>query len=82
MPIRKCVVCSKKEEKKNLLRIIRKEDKLLIDYQQKENARGAYLHKECAEEMLKKCKIWLRALKLEGNCWIKELEKIREELLN
>lgn len=59
MPTRSCVVCRKKEEKANLLRVVTKEidekNIAFLDKTQKENKRAIYLcnDKDCIEKAIK-----------------------------
>lgn len=56
IPLRKCIVCNERKEKRNLIRIVKnKEDNVFVDYNGKANGRGAYIcnTKECIEKALK-----------------------------
>lgn len=44
MPLRQCVGCGERREKKELIRILRSPDEeILIDFSGKKNGRGAYI---------------------------------------
>lgn len=76
VPIRKCISCGEKGEKKALLRLVRTENKeVLLDLTGKQNGRGAYIcrDKSCFEKALKNNAIE-RALNV-------ELSKERKEKL-
>ena len=53
--IRTCIACRAKKEKHELLRIVAKQEKAILDETYKENARGIYLCKDkaCINKMLK-----------------------------
>ena len=53
--IRTCIACRKKDDKKNLIRIISENGEAVIDKIQKANTRGIYMcnNKECIEKLLK-----------------------------
>ena len=56
MPIRTCIVCKSKDEKKNLIRIVANDDSSAIyDKTSKINKRGIYIcnKKECIEGLLR-----------------------------
>jgi uncharacterized protein len=52
VPIRSCVACGEKKAKKELIRIVLKENEILIDNVGKLPGRGAYIcpNKECIEK--------------------------------
>ena len=56
IPIRECILCRRKFEKKKLLRITKSADGILTDKTQKKEGRGAYICPECRkdENLLKK----------------------------
>ena len=57
MPVRTCVVCHSKIEKKNLLRIVcNKDNEIFYDPTGKANGRGAYIcdDPKCLDAFLKK----------------------------
>lgn len=43
VPLRKCIGCNERYEKKNILRIVKNENQLFIDETGKKNGRGAYI---------------------------------------
>ena len=47
VPLRKCVSCNERKEKKELIRIVVSDGTPIIDITQKQNGRGAYL---CRDE--------------------------------
>ena len=55
MPIRTCISCRTKKEKKELLRIVSVEGKALIDKEQNKNTRGIYIcnNTDCINKLLK-----------------------------
>lgn len=56
-PLRKCVACQEKKEKRELIRIVKHPEKgLMIDETGKANGRGAYLCRDlqCIEKAEKK----------------------------
>lgn len=55
MPTRSCVVCKKKDEKKNLIRIVSIEEKAIIDKNQKINSRAIYFcnNENCINKFIK-----------------------------
>ena len=54
IPMRQCVGCGKMKAKKELIRVIKTEDEVLLDTTGKKNGRGAYI---CADpECLKKAR--------------------------
>ena len=80
VPIRKCVSCNERREKKELIRVVVSDGEPVIDISQKQNGRGAYLcrDKKCISNAQKK-KILDRALEIKitdelYELLIKELE--------
>lgn len=56
MPLRKCVVCNERKEKRELIRVVKNnEDEVFVDTTGKANGRGAYICKnvECLEKAKK-----------------------------
>ena len=55
MPTRSCVVCKKRDEKKNLIRIVSIEGKAIIDKNQKINSRAIYFcnNENCINKFIK-----------------------------
>lgn len=56
LPIRTCIVCRCKKPKKELLRIIEKDDSFILDSTQKISAKGFYIcnNKDCTQNIVKK----------------------------
>ena len=76
IPQRKCIVCGKLSEKKDLLRIVKnKEEGILIDESGKVNGRGAYVCKN--EECIRGLR---RTNKLNQDFKMKIEDDIYEEL--
>ncbi len=52
---RTCIACRKKANKSELIRIVAKDNRAIIDVNQKENSRGIYVcdNKECIKKLLK-----------------------------
>ena len=82
IPQRKCISCSDRDVKKDLIRIVKNKDgEILIDVTYKANGRGAYIckDKECLEKAIKS-KALNRAFKTEISQEI--YEKLKMELEN
>lgn len=79
VPLRKCVVCNERKPKKELIRIVKANDKdVAIDLIGKANGRGAYicLNIECINEAEKSKKL-SRSLETEvPNVIYEELKKL------
>lgn len=58
-PMRECIGCGKKFQRQAMLRIVKKDEQILIDTTGKSEGRGAYLCKnaECLEESIKRKKL-------------------------
>ena len=57
---RKCISCNKIKPKENLIRIVKnKQGKINVDFEQKQDGRGAYICKneECLNKMVKSKKL-------------------------
>lgn len=54
MPTRSCIMCRRKNEKENLIRIANLDGKVVIDKLQKVNSRGVYFcnNKECISKFI------------------------------
>ena len=78
IPMRSCVVCGEKLEKKDLIRVVRnKNGEVFVDSTGKANGRGAYLKKDIdVINKAKKSKILDRRLEVEVPL------SIYEELVN
>lgn len=74
--IRTCIGCRKKDNKHNLIRIVKKNKELVIDVNQKAQSRGAYICKkeECLNRVLRN-----KSLKLNIN--EENLKEIRGMIL-
>ena len=55
VPMRSCVVTGEKLEKKELIRVVRDNDQVYVDWKGKANGRGAYLKKD--KEVIKKARM-------------------------
>jgi predicted RNA-binding protein YlxR (DUF448 family) len=55
IPMRMCVACREMQAKKDLMRIVRTDDGLILDLTGKRNGRGAYLCRKeaCLEKAIK-----------------------------
>ena len=55
-PLRTCILCRGKYEKKELLRIVKSSESFSIDETHKKDGRGAYICSKCktSEDLLKK----------------------------
>ncbi len=79
IPLRTCVVTKEKQEKKNLLRVVRTpEGKVIVDLTGKSNGRGAYITKDLnVLEKAKKTKVLDKHLEIEvPNSIYEEIENI------
>lgn len=60
IPLRKCVVCNERKDKRELLRIVKnKEENIFLDLTGKANGRGAYICKsiDCLNMEMKNSKL-------------------------
>lgn len=74
-PERTCAVCRKKGEKQNFIKLVRTDNEIVIDKEQKINGRGMYVcnSKECIQKAIK--------TKAPNRCFKREVsEKVYEEL--
>ncbi|HOJ92636.1 MAG TPA: YlxR family protein [Dictyoglomaceae bacterium] len=80
IPLRTCIGCGEKKAKRELIRIVRKKDKILFDSTGKVSGRGTYIcpKTECLEKALKK-KALSRALKCDISP--ENLSQLKEDLL-
>lgn len=55
VPLRKCIGCNISKPKKELIRIVKNQDKICVDKTAKLNGRGAYICNglECFDKMVK-----------------------------
>lgn len=65
IPVRTCVVCKEKDDKRQLLRLVRTDDGVQVDAGGKMNGRGAYVcdKEECWDRIVR-TDILSRALKM------------------
>ena len=56
IPVRKCIVCGEKFPKKDLVKVVMKNDEFALDVNQKSEGRGAYIcnNPDCHDKFLKK----------------------------
>ena len=56
IPVRECIVCGEKFEKKNLLRIANVDGEIILDKDHRAGGRGAYICKnpDCHDKLFKK----------------------------
>lgn len=82
IPLRKCIVCNDRKEKKDLIRIVKnKEGHIFIDTNGKSNGRGAYIcnTEECFEKAFK-TKALNKAFKTNiSNEVYEELKKVKNQ---
>lgn len=59
IPIRTCIGCGEKKPKRELIRIVRQDDKIIIDTTGKASGRGAYIcvSLDCLNKALNKSKL-------------------------
>lgn len=60
IPERTCIACNKKQEKKNLIRIVKnKENEIFVDETMKKPGRGTYIcrDEQCLEKLIKSKKL-------------------------
>lgn len=76
MPIRTCIGCRTEREKSELIRLVRYEDRVVVDLGAKLPGRGAYVCPKllCIEQAMKKRRLE-RALKNEGPLQYQDLPK-------
>lgn len=81
IPLRKCIICNERKEKKELIRIVKnKEDNIFIDNSGKANGRGAYICKtgDCFDKAFK-TKTLNKAFKTNiSNEIYEELKKVKD----
>lgn len=88
MPIRTCIGCRAEREKEELIRLVRYEDRVIVDYRAKLPGRGAYVCPKlsCIKQAMRKRRLE-RALKSEGPLQYQALperivETIRSRILS
>ena len=54
-PLRMCIACRQLFEKRDMLRVVRSEDKIFLDFTSKASGRGAYLcnNPDCVKKLKK-----------------------------
>ncbi|MSV87416.1 MAG: DUF448 domain-containing protein [Actinobacteria bacterium] len=65
IPIRSCIACRKRENKTDLLRVVREGDRVVADSNNRKVGRGAWLHRRCFDTAVQR-KSFERALKSES----------------
>ena len=50
IPVRECICCRNKSEKKDLIRVVKSQDGFFVDTTQKKQGRGAYLCRTCVRD--------------------------------
>lgn len=55
IPMRKCSGCGEMKPKKELIRVLRTEEGIIVDFTGRQNGRGAYLcaNKDCLKKAIK-----------------------------
>ena len=55
MPLRMCIACRQLFEKKQMLRVVKSEDKIFLDFTSKASGRGAYVcdNPDCVKKLKK-----------------------------
>lgn len=71
MPIRMCVVCRQRHEKKQLMRVVKQDGKITIDKNYKAQCRGIYICPGCVPEAQKK-RVFERSFKQKVEPWVYE----------
>jgi len=74
IPIRSCIACRKRENKKDLLRVIRVGAQVVADPENRKVGRGGWLHRECLEMAITR-RSFERALKSDENLDLAPLVK-------
>lgn len=80
MPTRSCVVCKKRNEKKNLIRIVSIEGKAIIDKNQKINSRAIYFCKNenCINKFIKLSQ--KKKINIKSNIDMESIEKALNDI--
>ena len=80
MPTRSCVVCKKRDEKKNLIRIVSIEGKAIIDKNQKINSRAIYFcnNENCINKFIKLSQ--KKKINIKSNIDIESIEKALNDI--
>mgnify|MGYP003373019727 FL=1 len=80
MPTRSCVVCKKRNEKKNLIRIVSIEGKAIIDKNQKINSRAIYFcnNENCINKFIKLSQ--KKKINIKSNIDMESIEKALNDI--
>ena len=80
MPTRSCVVCKKRDEKKNLIRIVSIEGKAIIDKNQKINSRAIYFcnNENCINNYIKLSQ--KKKINIKSNIDMESIEKALNDI--
>jgi predicted RNA-binding protein YlxR (DUF448 family) len=73
IPIRSCILCRKRENWTDLLRVVLNSDQVLADPKHRLNGRGAWLHRNCFS-VAKKRGSFTRAFRVEHQINTEALE--------
>ncbi len=71
-PMRTCIGCRASQPRSRLLRVVQDLDRLIPDPLARKKGRGAWLHRECIDEAVRR-KAFNRALKFDGRFEISPL---------
>ena len=74
IPIRSCIACRKRENKTDLLRVVKEGAHVVADPEGRKVGRGGWLHRECLELAITR-RSFERALKSDVNLDLSELSK-------
>jgi predicted RNA-binding protein YlxR (DUF448 family) len=74
IPIRSCIACRKRENKTDLLRVVKEGTQVVADPEGRKVGRGGWLHRECLELAITR-NSFERALKSDENLDLSELSK-------
>ena len=80
MPTRSCVVCKKRDEKENLIRIVSIEGKAIIDKSQKINSRAIYFcnNENCINKFIKLSQ--KKKINIKSNIDMESIEKALNDI--
>lgn len=80
MPTRSCVVCKKRDEKKNLIRIVSIAGKAIIDKNQKINSRAIYFcnNENCINKFIKLSQ--KKKINIKSNIDMESIEKALNDI--
>lgn len=80
IPLRKCLGCGERKDKKDLIRIVKTPDKkIVIDLKGNQNGRGAYIcnNRDCFDKMVESNKI---SKSLKADISKEKLEELKNEI--